>query len=144
MNSKQCLGCDGTGKRKEYDIQSSTYRVGNSPCFSCMGSTLWHEPDQLAIEAMIKGRKGKLASRPPKRDSTDPATYQRQCRAAYVWRMARFHGGVDMTMPTIDPLFVRHDPYHEILDTMADAMARKYLGSDLRAARRWGTAMGII
>ena len=58
-------------------------------------------------------------------------------RAYYVWRVARFHGGVDMTMPVMASVEIHGDPYRAELDALTDAMERKYLGSDLRAARIW-------
>jgi hypothetical protein len=32
----------------------------------------------------------------------------------------------------------------EELDVLADALAREYYGSDMRAAVRWGRALGMI
>jgi hypothetical protein len=36
------------------------------------------------------------------------------------------------------------DPYLEELDRLADSLAREYFGSDMRAALRWGRALGML
>jgi hypothetical protein len=62
-------------------------------------------------------------------------------RAAYVWRWARFHGGADVTMPcTVDNA---GDPWGKDLDVIADRVARHVFGTDMAAAHRWGTALGL-
>lgn len=69
---------------------------------------------------------------------TSPSTkdgYQ-AARAYYVWRMARFNGGIDMTMPMSADLVVRGDPFRAKLDALADAVAKRAFGLDMSAARK--------
>jgi hypothetical protein len=61
-------------------------------------------------------------------------------RAYYVWRLAQFHGGVDMRMPMVAGMVVRGDPFLDDLDALADETAKKFLGSNMRAAARWHRA----
>lgn len=67
-------------------------------------------------------------------------------RAYYIWRMARFHGGIDMRMPMSATWGISKESKEvkDQLDTFADEVAKKYLGSDMRAAMRWGRAFGVI
>jgi hypothetical protein len=58
--------------------------------------------------------------------------------------MARFHGGADMTMPVCASMDVYGDPYRAELDAIADRVAKEIFGSDLRAARRWDSALGLL
>jgi hypothetical protein len=120
---KNCTVCDGTGRSKYYNRQ----------CYSCHGRGTFPPPDVSAIRAAVRGRKGlRTSSR-----GLDP-------RAYYVWRMARFHGGADMSMPVMAATLIHGDPYVEELDVLADALAREHYGSDMRAALRWGRALGMI
>jgi hypothetical protein len=81
---------------------------------------------------MIKGRKpGTLRSRRPEPD-----------RAYYVWRMARFHGGADVTMPMTASLAVAGDPYVPYLDVVADKVAEAVYGTARAGSIRWAGAMG--
>ncbi len=104
------------------------------PCRTCKGTgTVTVDSD--AISEAIKGRKGLRTSKP----TADVFG------AVYVWRMARFHGGADTTMPItcyfsigvggIIPQYVR--PMLDTLDRLADIEARKYFGTDLGAAKAW-------
>ena len=63
-------------------------------------------------------------------------------RAYYVWRMARFHGGADVTMPMVADLFCGRDAYRPELDAYADALAKKVYGTNLAAVHRWYNALG--
>ena len=133
MNRK-CESCHGTGitVREAFSYEGRNYPERRSSCISCGGRGEFEEPDPVAIEAAIKGRKGLRSARP------------KDHRAYYVWRMARFHGGVDMTMPVMASVEIHGDPFRKELDAIADNMAKKYFGSDLKAARRWGRAFGIL
>jgi len=86
----------------------------------------------------IHTRKGTLKKSLPS-DSTSP-------RAYYVWRMTRFHGGADMTMPMWASLIMRKESEDIMkqLNLMVDELAIKHFGSDKRAAYRWGRALGHL
>ena len=91
------------------------------------------QPDYRAIVAAIRGRGGGLRSKRP----DDPVCY-------YVWRMARFHGGADVTMPVSAVMEIAKHPWIRELDALADRVARRVYGTDLAAAHRWGRALGHI
>ena len=109
------------------------YETRPTRCLSCDGRGYFLPPDPAAIVAACLGRKGKLASKRPADD-----------RAYYVWRMARFHGGADVTLPMSAQLGVRNDPFALVLDTYADALAQRVYGTCLAGAHRWGRALGHL
>ena len=117
METKKCLRCEGVDSHK---------------CYACDGKGHFEKPDYTLILQEIKGRKGLRSSRPKSK------------RAYYVWRMARFHGGQDVTMPIIAECEISGDPYEPELSKLADMVARHVLGTDMAAAHRWGRVMGYI
>jgi hypothetical protein len=107
----------------------------DKPCWTCGGTLKVAVPDFDKIVEDIKGRGGKLRSKRPQ----DKRSY-------YVWRLARFHGGIDVTMPMCAAFDLAYDPYRKELDEMAEAVARKTCGTDMAAAAaayRWGQALGF-
>lgn len=68
-------------------------------------------------------------------------------RAYYVWRMARFHGGRDMTMPMMATCLCNNRSEGAsnmvVLDALADKIAEKSFGSSLQAAHTWCRALGL-
>jgi hypothetical protein len=101
----------------------------------------------LSIIRSSQGKnKGKLRAqlRSVPAQHLTPIEKQRYHRAYYVWRMARYHGGVDMCMPVMAGLFTGDDPQLRDLEVYADEVAKKAFGTDLAAAYRWGKAMGAI
>lgn len=133
--TRPCKQCKGEGR---YFWKGFTTNEGKvypdewKQCYACEGGGTFAKPDYKSVWAQIKGRKGLKAKRPDDR------------RAYYVWRMARFHGGADVTMPVTASLGVRSDPYREELDAMADLVAKHVFGTDLAAAHRWGRTLGHI
>jgi hypothetical protein len=64
-------------------------------------------------------------------------------RAYYVWRMARFHSGADVTMPMSASCLADGDAYLPTLDTVALLLvARENRGGDRVGAARWKGALG--
>lgn len=65
--------------------------------------------------------------------------------AEYVWRMARFHGGADVTMPTMCFYSIgcggiqdRHTKaVLDVLDVLADEVALAEFGTNMAAAGAW-------
>lgn len=127
--SLNCGKCEGKGKTNPW-TSSSGKQYPARPCPFCDGSGKFAKPDVGQIVAAIKGRKGLRSKRPD--DS----------RAYYVWRMARFHGGVDVTLPMTATLEVAGDPYLPILDIISDKVAIQVYGTDRAGARRWAGALG--
>lgn len=148
--TRTCLGCKGSKitvqeaftYHHDRDAQGAPLlgsRVTNyprteRPCLSCNGRGNFPALDCDAIAKAIKGRDPrKLCSKRPV-----------DARAYYVWRMARFHGGADVTMPMGASMDVRNDPFRVELDTMADTVARMVFKTDLAGAHRWGRVLGMI
>lgn len=137
--------CKGTGI-VHHDAFSYTYpdgRVSNHPardekCRDCEGTGMQPRPDFRAIvKACIATRgknKGTLRASAPGKGHG---------REYYVWRMARFHGGKDVTMPMVASICAHDDAWLPELDALADWLAIKTCGTDRAAAYRWGNALGF-
>lgn len=139
MNTLPCGRCKG--EKTISDILDETKRRS---CTACVGRG---EFDPINLEDLLlrivasKGKnKGKLRA-----SMTSPLTSDgvNAARAYYVWRLARYHGGVDMTMPIMADLVVRGDPFKDKLNTIADAVAKRAFGTDMAAAVTWGRALGL-
>ena len=118
-----CTRCDGSGNSRSN---------ASRPCPYCDSKGWFHRPDVTFLIDQIKGRKpGTLRSKRPDQD-----------RAYYVWRMARFHGGKDVTLPMTASFAVTGDPYVPYLDKVADAVANTVYGTDLAGSMRWAGALG--
>ncbi len=111
---------------------------------------------QIDFEHLVRtltGRKGGLRPSKPKYNGL----------YAYIWRMARFHSGADMTMPVmcgfdLQDYLDEHgipgkvamllDEPGKAIANEADALAERVLaqlGIDSNvAARRWGRALGYL
>ena len=134
-NTRPCKSCNGKGSvfHKGFtSLEGKVYPDTTRRCFACEGTGQFAKPDFRAILSAIKGRKGLCSKRPKDR------------RAYYVWRMTRFHGGADVTMPVGASMEVHGDPYVAELDRLVDLVAKRVFGTDLAAAHRWGRALGIV
>ena len=118
--ARTCKKCDGTKRSKFFD----------AACHYCRGIGHFLPIDTDNILNLIAGRKGLCSKRPD------------DARAYYVWRMARFHGGVDVTMPMTAMSGVSGDAFLPELDKLADAVARRVFGTDMAAAHRWSGLLG--
>jgi len=127
-----CPACQGTGT---YRIVGTTYAA---PCSGCAASGSQTAPDETCIRAAIF-----TAKRGAYRLRASFPRHRGDARSYYVWRLARFHGGADVTLPVMADLGVRHDAFKADLDRMADDVAREAFGDNMRAARRWGQALGF-
>jgi hypothetical protein len=112
-------------------------------CISCKGTGTFPEVNQEKILTRIVAGQGKNKGK-IRASMTSSFSDMEEARAYYVWRLARFHGGKDTTMPMMADLAVRGDPYKGELDKLADQVAKDSFGTDLAAAARWGRAFGII
>jgi len=129
---RQCTTCKGTGK--------ASYSR-RTPCPHCEGKGYFPPPNYLQIvmdvTKEVKGGRQFRKSPPP----VDRTTV-RGARAYYVWRLTRFHGGADVTLPVLAELICHGDPYKDELDNLAAALAKKVFGTDMAAAYRWLGALG--
>ena len=126
-----CTHCNGNKLTRPIVIDE-TRTIPARQCPHCDGIGSFDAVDVPALLKLIKGRRpGTLRSKRPE-DS----------RAYFVWRMARFHGGADVTMPMTASLMVSGDPYVPLLDAVAEKVAQTVYGTDAAGAVRWAHAMG--
>jgi hypothetical protein len=123
-------------------VEGKVYPDRTDKCSSCKGEGYFPEVDETVIRQAILATKGKNKGKI--RASMTSTPDRDGARAYYVWRLARFHGGKDVTMPMMADLFVRGDPFKAELDKLADSVAKEQFGTDLAAAARWGRAFGLI
>jgi len=148
-----CKVCKGSGlsHHEAFSFEGKNYPARDYPCNACQGFGWFTPPSFDDILKRIVATKGKnkgtvRASFTSPTIVRDPSEEQRReqinaKRAYYVWRLARFHGGKDTTMPSVAMLFSRGDPYIQLLDALADGVARKAFGTSMGAAAMWGKAL---
>ena len=115
----QCTKCNGTGEEiREYMKDGKMY-----PCTRCYGKGEFSFPDTKQLVDLIKGRKkGTLRSaRPTLKACGDDE--QLAWRSYYVWRLARYHAGIDVSMPVNACCMIHGDPHKEVLDFIAEKIA---------------------
>lgn len=141
METKDCISCKGEGKvfRKGFEFEGKVYPDKWDPCISCKGKGTFLAPNEEKILERITATKGKNKGK-LRASMTSNFNDKEEARAYYVWRLARFHGGKDMTMPMMADLGVRGDPYRGELDKLADKVAKDQFGTNLAAARAWHRA----
>jgi hypothetical protein len=134
QENRNCKRCNGSGftVREAFSYEGRSYPEERKPCFSCDGKGFFLPPNVDTIIDQNIGRKGLRSKRPD------------DFRAYYVWRMARFHGGKDVTIPMSASLEVRSDPFREELNLIADSVAAKVFGTSMAGAHRWGRALGYL
>lgn len=103
-------------------------------CWGCRGARVFAAPDWRAILAPCVSSRLRWRTAPPDR---------RDARAYYLWRMVRFHGGADVTLPWTAECLTRSDPWQPELDTFAHAVAAAvFPGSrGLSGTSRWGSLL---
>lgn len=114
-------------------------------CHCCDGKKSFPAPDIKALIDALFTTRGKVR----KFRKSFPSNLQHWNdlfggRCYFVWRMARFHGGADVTMPVVADMVTRGDPYVKELEAVAEIVARKVFGTDMAAAYRWGRAFGMV
>jgi len=90
------------------------------------------EKEEL-LRRILTFRKGKVNLRTQRPKGQD----QESLRAYFVWRMARFHGGEDLSMPIQALQVIGDDEALPDLKEMADKLAKRFFGSDMRAVNRF-------
>lgn len=145
---KPCICCSGVGTTILEGFTSTegkVYPTRTITCTSCNGEKNFPEVEESFIRALLIAGKGKNKGKiraamtsPSKNDGVMAA------RAYYVWRLARFHGGVDVTLPVTAEFVVRGDPYRNELEKLACKYASEFFGSEMKGAARWAKAFGII
>jgi len=142
-----CTKCRGTGTRtsEAFEFEGRHYPAQTRRCGFCQGRGAFPGVDTGAILALIVAPRTKRFRRswPSKLVvwRTGDSTVR---RAYYVWRLARFHGGADVTMPMTAVRVTEGDPHTRLLDLMADAVAQHVFGTDRAAMYRWGSLLGFV
>ena len=132
----QCSKCGGDGQRQSL--------IGEMRrCVYCDGVGSFPEFDSLAIlrKVFVK-RKCKVVFR--KSSAGGKRTTVLERRAYYVWRLARFHGGADVSMPVVATMECDGDPVLKQLDELSERVAKQAFGTHKAAAYRWGGAFGML
>lgn len=130
-----CTSCKGT-KVASYNKEK--------PCRACDARGDFPEVDLESILNLILAKQGKNKGK-PRASMTAPwganSTVE-TTRAYYVWRLARFHGGLDVTMPVMADMVCNGDPFKNKLDAISQAVAKRAFGSDMVGAMTWAKALG--
>lgn len=139
---RDCEICKGTGVRIHAGFTALDGTVYPERRYTCRcNNGKFPELNKGDIEkSIVVTRKGKTSLRASPPDVKRFGNLDGS-RIYYVWRLARFHGGKDMTMPIMAQTAVYGDPYLKELESLSDTMAKKYYGTDLAAAKAW---MGVL
>ncbi|MDE2621156.1 MAG: hypothetical protein KGL54_13415 [Sphingomonadales bacterium] len=128
-----CTGCAGTGR-------TATILGTPAVCLDCYGAGRFAPVDLGDLRRRLTGRNGFRRSL-----SSGSAQDIASCRAYYVWRLVRFHGNIDPTMPFVAGLIARNDPFMADLDAAVTVLGREFLGARANdGAIRWGRALGLL
>lgn len=140
-----CNRCKGekVTHHKGFEYNGKVHPDRTDSCVACKGVGEFPEVEKDAILKRIVATKGKNKGK-IRASMTSNFSDRDEARAYYVWRLARFHGGKDVTMPMMADLAVRGDPYKDELDKLSNEVALQFFGSDMEAAKKWGRAFGII
>lgn len=134
-----CGRCKGTGINK--GLKGEGYSFPDRPCYFCNGTGSLGGFEPLAVVkacfVVKKGQRARFRRSPPARWN-DRARGSDNARAYYVWRMIRFHGGKDVTMPMEAISVCEGDPAMPLLDALVTVVAKMVCGTDRAAAYRWG------
>jgi hypothetical protein len=139
---RSCDRCHGSGRIH------STWDVDEGPdgreCSRCKGRGTFPGLDLTKIIDALFTKKGKSRSfRKSFPSKLDHFGDLFGARCYYVWRLARFHGGADVTLPMTADMVTRGDPFKKELDALADLVANRVYGTNLAAAYRWGGLLGF-
>jgi hypothetical protein len=149
MEQRKCInGCvDGVSISNAFEYAGKFYPETRRPCSTCLGAGVMAQPDWQAIADAVtttrgaaKGKRVFRKSAPEGWKKSNQGIQNR--REYYVWRIARFHGGADVTLPMTAELFCGKDAWKPELEAYASALAKAVFGTDLAAAHRWTNALG--
>lgn len=144
-----CTKCKGSGTRFSPGFTAKDgkqYPDRTTPCGACDGRGDFPAISATEIARLItagKGDKKRFRKSWPSRLSPWHSKDVTVRRAYYVWRLARFHGGADVTMPMTASFAIDGDPARTTLDRLSDVVAQKVFGSNMVAAHRWGGLLGF-
>lgn len=137
-SERVCTRCNGAGVQ--------VHGSDEWKCYACEGRGTFPDPDWDAILDRVLTR--------PRKDGTRrfraswPGAAERTsvigARAYFVWRLTRFHGGRDVTLPMGAFTLTSGDPWRDELDGLARVIARRALGTALAGTTRWALALGYV
>lgn len=151
--NRACTRCKGEKKtfRAGFTYEGRTYPDKWEECNGCKGEGSFAAPDYDALlQLMTTSRGAGEGKRKMRASMTSTKAFQGDRnlrRATYVHRMACFHGRNkpgDQCMPMMADLALGCDPWRKELDAFADTVAKRFYGTDMRAAARWSNAFGIV
>lgn len=149
-DTRVCNDCKGQGEHVHAgftSLEGQRYPERRYACHTCDGARVLGKPDLEGIFAAVTTARG--ASKGKRKFRSSPPEAWRQSnrgienrRAYFVWRLARFHGGADVTLPMTADTFLGGDPYKPELDAYASVLAGAVFGYSKAGARRWARALG--
>jgi hypothetical protein len=149
METRKCTKClNGVRVSAGFEFEGKKYPETRSKCSVCMGAGTMEAPDFPALFKAITTTRGAKTKGVCRFRQSAPEGWKQTTngianrRAYYVWRMARFHGGADVTMPVTAMTFCGDDAWREELDRYAAAVAVKVFGTHVAGVHRWGRALG--
>lgn len=130
MDLRPCSSCDGTGKIRTIVRPDPN----DDSCPFCDGLGQLPRPDLSTLITHLAGRDGMRVSRPTPDPDLKP--YQ-NTRIYYLWRMIRFHAGLDTRMPAKAAFLSYAEPWLPELDEAVDQLAVLFYGTNMGGAMAW-------
>ena len=133
---RDCTRCKGTGI-SHHDgftaLDGTVYPSRDNVCPWCNGAKTFEPVDVRAIiEAIHNPRTKRIRTSRPTTGGN---------RAYYVWRLARFHGGVDVCLPVMAESLIEGDPFADELGMIAEKVAAFAFGTSFGAVRAWSPVL---
>lgn len=148
---RTCLSCKGERvlvSPSFTTLEGKVYPEYRRTCIHCKGQGTFTAPDMKAIVDAVTTSRGCIEGKRKVRAAPDKKWDHHNTieggRTYYVWRLARFHGGKDVTMPVMAGLAIYGDSFSKELEALSDYVAKKFFGTDMAAALVWGRALGVI
>lgn len=111
-------------------------------CRMCGGKKVIARPEMDVLDVLFKVSKKSGYQWKVSKPTGNAFRDLRVGRSYYLWRLARFYGGADVTMPMNADLAVHGDPYVDALTKIAKMLARTVFGTDRAATARWSGVLG--
>ena len=117
-------------------------------CYCCEGRKTFDAPNVAAIcdavltNATKAGKARRFRASLPSPYARGSGSKHDTARVYYVWSMARFHGGADVTMPMTASMAIAGDPFRAELNFIAENVAKRAFGTDLAGTVRWSGLLG--
>ena len=129
---RNCTRCNGEGTtiRKGF-YEGKHVKGGKYVCRSCKGARQFAPPhEEIIREIIVSCLTRKLRSVFPSGDY-NRFTDINAARAYYVWRLARWNGGVDKSIPAFADIALQGEPFRYELNAIGEKLAREFFGTDL-------------